>query len=432
MWSPAHSQDYASPGLVDGQVRSALVAEQADAYDTLKATVDTWDLTEEQRAWCHEGTLCRYLRARKWDPKAAAEMLEGTIKWRAETQPGAITYDTVADQADFLSNYLWGFDAAGHVICYMRVSRDPPGDADEKMKFVIHNIEEATRWLDAHAHLFRGVERMSYVIDLKGFTMANSVRDMKVCKEWLSVLGNHQPERLHKAYLMNYPGAFKVFFGMLKPFIDPVTKAKVNWVPPAELAETRQYFINEGMEMAWLEKDVGGDLDMCKLPNVMTNPDYKPFFSYVKPPMNPYHWIMVAAAVAIAEAALVTPPPPRELERRASDVSIHFHTMREDDGVVSEDEGTDASSAAGVVAVPVPRVPCVAVRKPTGELVVVEVDRYTCVRGVCEQHGGDADAVFLAHQGRRMEPTERLYQYHEQERLVLELHYLPRGCCAIM
>lgn len=61
-------------------------------------------------------------------------------------------------------------------------------------------------------------------------------------RQTIYILQNHYPERLGKAFIQNLPWTFKMFYKLMMPFIDPVTKEKMNFdldlrtqIPPEQL-----------------------------------------------------------------------------------------------------------------------------------------------------------------------------------------------------
>lgn len=49
----------------------------------------------------------------------------------------------------------------------------------------------------------------------------------------LNILQNHYPERLGLALILNVPWLVDMFFKLIKPFIDPVTRDKMWFNPKA-------------------------------------------------------------------------------------------------------------------------------------------------------------------------------------------------------
>jgi hypothetical protein len=56
-----------------------------------------------------------------------------------------------------------------------------------------------------------GQEKMVWLIDFTGWTMANAV-PIKTARETVNILQNHYPERLAIAFLFNPPKVFEAFW----------------------------------------------------------------------------------------------------------------------------------------------------------------------------------------------------------------------------
>eukprot|EP01059_Diplonema_ambulator_P037456 TRINITY_DN9926_c0_g1_i1.p1 TRINITY_DN9926_c0_g1~~TRINITY_DN9926_c0_g1_i1.p1 ORF type:complete len:282 (+),score=77.33 TRINITY_DN9926_c0_g1_i1:56-901(+) len=263
--------------LVDAQSYSMLNKEQKAAYDELKKIIDGWaHLSEAQKQWLDEACLLRYLRARKFKAKKAKEMLVGTMNWRVEEKPHHIPHTAIYSQATHLSNYVHGVDKHGHPICYMRFERDPPGfSSEEKLKYIKFNLEESLRIMDRNAAIYPGVEKLIYIIDLNGFSMTAPGADTGIASKWGDMLQNHYPERLYKAYLVNYPTIFSFFWRIVSAFMDKVTVEKVHWCNKAPGEKMQQYFLEQGFDLDLLEKPFGGKLDPLKKPNLIGHDDYE-------------------------------------------------------------------------------------------------------------------------------------------------------------
>eukprot|EP00755_Sulcionema_specki_P006077 Sspe_Gene.5088::Locus_1675_Transcript_2_2_Confidence_0.667_Length_748::g.5088::m.5088 len=156
--------------LVDTCTYKELTKDQRAAYDELRKTVDSWEhLSDAQKEWLDERCLLRYLRARKFKPAKARDMLVNTLNWRVDSQPHRIPYTAIKEQATHLSNYIHMTDKYGHPICYMRFNRDPAGFSQEdKLQYIMFNLEESIRVMKHNESRFPGVEKLIYMIDLDG------------------------------------------------------------------------------------------------------------------------------------------------------------------------------------------------------------------------------------------------------------------------
>ncbi|KAJ9472534.1 Random slug protein 5 [Diplonema papillatum] len=456
----AFRQAYASPGLIDAQVKSGLTEQERHAFEKVEKEAQTWAITDESRAWLTESTYCRYLRARNWDAEKAGKMLHATCKWREQTKAHEITFAEVKSQLDSLATLAYGYDCVGHPLVYMRIRRDPPGTAQQKMNGILFYIETALRNMDRHQELFKGVEKFTYIVDLQGFTMANSSRDTIVAKEWTGVLSNHCPERLHRAYLINYPSVFKWFFKLIQVFIDPVTKAKVRWVPHGDAECHRNYFESEGVPPGWLDDEYGGG---APTPSGFADVEAN-FFRKVRPESSPYAWALVAGALAVAAAGLWPEPAGPEEHgrhrhhshvRRQSVQSANHGSLEFSDAEffslcsettrvepLSDDDRTSNGDDRGnddivVEQHPVkPAAMTLSVRRPRdGPVVIVEVDESTRVGRVIELTAPSnipARRLVLVNEDNVLSKTDSVYHLAAVKGLVLELEVPPRCACSVM
>ena len=69
---------------------------------------------------------------------------------------------------------------------------------------------------------------------------------MSTSKFTLDILQKHYPERMFKAYILNPPFVFRTFWAIIKPFIDPITKEKIEFCHGKQGAEivARRFDLN--------------------------------------------------------------------------------------------------------------------------------------------------------------------------------------------
>ena len=78
-----------------------------------------------------------------------------------------------------------------------------------------------------------GPTTVSVSVDFRGFASWHAP-PMHVLKDMISMLKDHYPERLHRVYLVDAPILFRALWNLLKPFVDPVTKTKFQFITGVE------------------------------------------------------------------------------------------------------------------------------------------------------------------------------------------------------
>jgi CRAL/TRIO domain len=94
--------------------------------------------------------------------------------------------------------YIRGHDRAGHPLLYMKPRLENTYDHEGNMKHLVYTME---RTCGIAKKGNQKSEKMSLLIDYEGFSLFNAP-PMKTSTETLSILQNHYPERLPKAYLI--------------------------------------------------------------------------------------------------------------------------------------------------------------------------------------------------------------------------------------
>ena len=219
-----------------------------------------------------EKALMRYLRARKGDPEAAAAMMRATAAWRREFGWEAIHRmaskgvaldgsegDSAIDATVRAENvtgkmYVRGNDRRGHAALYMRSRLENTFNHDGNLAHLVYNMERAALTNDAAG---TGVEKFALVIDFNGFSLRKQP-PMATSLATLSILQNHYPERLGVAYLVDAPWAFNAAYSAIYPFIDPVTRQKIQFVRGGDEAYRRAE-LSKHFGPAVLQSDVYGE-----------------------------------------------------------------------------------------------------------------------------------------------------------------------------
>ena len=75
-----------------------------------------------------------------------------------------------------------------------------------------------------------GQENAALIINFKG-TGGGKIPTVAQARAVLNILQTHNPERLGKALISELPWYVNTFFKLISPFIDPVTREKMNFQP---------------------------------------------------------------------------------------------------------------------------------------------------------------------------------------------------------
>lgn len=234
-------------------VHAELNATQQEALDQMK---ELFQNSDGHGMAMNDSTFLRYLRARNFNLDKAKAMLENTLKWREEFGLKKLHAgewkETIELENATGKTYVRGFDKHGHVLMYMKPGLENTNNHDGNMKHLVYSMERAVACLEK-----RGSERLSLIIDYDGFSLYNSP-PMKTSHETLTILQDHYPERLFRAYCVRPPYVFYGFFKMVSPFIDSVTRNKICMLTNSEMGKADNQLFHDA-DKSILESCVGGD-----------------------------------------------------------------------------------------------------------------------------------------------------------------------------
>ncbi|XP_076885707.1 uncharacterized protein LOC143535269 [Bidens hawaiensis] len=204
--------------------------------------------------YCCDASISRYLRARNWNVKKAVKMLEASLVWRTNYKPEEILWEHVAAEAETGKIYRSSFkDKNGRVVIVMRPRFQNSTSVRAQVKYLVYCMENAI------LNLPLDQEQMIWLIDFHGFSLSNI--SIKSTKETAFILQEQYPERLGLAILYDPPKFFEPFYKIVKPFLEPKTANKVQFVYSDDL-NTKA--IMEGLFcMDELESAFGGKDEEC-------------------------------------------------------------------------------------------------------------------------------------------------------------------------
>ncbi|KAJ7593268.1 CRAL-TRIO domain-containing protein [Mycena floridula] len=202
-------------------------------------------LTEAEKFWLSHECMLRYLRATKWKLRDAIARLESSLSWRRSFGLySTVNASHVEPEAVTGKEILFGYDTTGRPGFYMIPSRQNTTEAKRQIEFAIWMMERAIDSMPC------GVETLDLLIN---FADKAKQPSFTTAKTVLNIIQDHYPERLGLAIVLNVPYLVTVFFKLISPFIDPVTRLKLKFNPE---------IVKEGIFAADnLMKEFGGEID---------------------------------------------------------------------------------------------------------------------------------------------------------------------------
>ncbi|KAF9968374.1 hypothetical protein BGZ70_004534 [Mortierella alpina] len=201
-----------------------LTEAQQTALDALRTHIHaSVAKTDAQKRWASDACLIRYLKSKKWNLQESKQAVQDTMLWREEYKPSIPNKDMLWAETAPGKLYVSGFDMESRPLLYMKPRLENTTASAAQIRHVVFHLEVAL------ALMPEGVQNLCIIIDFAGSSMTKNP-GVGVARDILHVLGNHYPERLCRAYIIHAPWFFFPFYKLVSPFIDPVTKAKLNFV----------------------------------------------------------------------------------------------------------------------------------------------------------------------------------------------------------
>lgn len=189
---------------------------------------------EEKQHMPDENMPLRHFRAEKGNVKDAIKKIKEAIAWRREFGVEAIrdcfteTGDKELASVIKFENttgkvYARGYTREGRAILYLKPGLENSKNEDDNMKHLVYNIERAIACTEKN-----GKEKYVILINYEGWSISKAP-SLSASRQTLKILQHHYPERLYRSYILNPPMVFRTFWSLIKPFIDPNTKEKIQF-----------------------------------------------------------------------------------------------------------------------------------------------------------------------------------------------------------
>ncbi|GBG00119.1 hypothetical protein Rsub_12730 [Raphidocelis subcapitata] len=200
-----------------------------------------------------DAQLKRWLAARGWDPARAARDLAAHAAWRAEfVRHGRVRECEVSREIGQRKLFVQGVDYRGRAVTILKAGNHiPTANQLEVQRFYCYASDVAIAMADPE----RNPEgRVVFILDVGEFGLRNF--DLMGAKTLFGMMSAHYVERLSHIYFHNAGALLLQLFRLVSPFIDPVTRSKVVFLPsdPQEAAA----ILAKDLDVAMLPPNLGG------------------------------------------------------------------------------------------------------------------------------------------------------------------------------
>jgi len=216
----------------------ALSAQQLGTLSQMKEKLDK-TLEGEMQECCRkmlsdDAMILRFLRARKFDLEKSYEMINNMLKFRLEFQKigvDALTSSSCENELKTGKSIFYKYDKSDRPVCYIRARLHDSGTSEP-----LENQRYCVLMMEYGRHLLRAPgETVTIVFDMTNTTVKNL--DLKSVQFMVQTLQNFYPESLGKVLVYNATWIVNGAWRIVRPWLDPVTAAKVVFVKKAELLQ---------------------------------------------------------------------------------------------------------------------------------------------------------------------------------------------------
>lgn len=217
---------------MSGHVGDLSPAQEATLKSFRKAVEDVLKPEHDDRY------LLRWLRARDFNLNKAEQMLRAHVEWRK--QFGTDDVATWPESPEVLRKYypggFPGYDREGRPVSIIPFGGcDLKGllmsvTQDDVMKHVVRQFEIVEEDIKQQSKkLGKAIETITYIFDFEGFGLSTlaSKAVIDYLTSLMCVFEDNYPERLNKAFVINAPRYFPIFWKIIRPFLSELTARKL-------------------------------------------------------------------------------------------------------------------------------------------------------------------------------------------------------------
>ena len=247
-----------------------LSSQQQAALDELRTRIQ--DVASPK---CDDHYLLRFLRARQFDLDKSEKKIRLTLEFRKKWGADTILQDYTPPPLCvkyFPGGILPRGDKEGRPVAVLRL-----GENDLKGLMKCHSKDELIQYkvyqmelMEEHFRVYtekagRRIDTVSAIADMQGLTSYHLCRPALVLfSEFMQIEEMHYPEIVHKGFLVRAPRIFPTIYALVKPFIDPNTRDKLEVLGGSNWKERLLEFIPaENLLVDYGGKVKREDSDVC-------------------------------------------------------------------------------------------------------------------------------------------------------------------------
>lgn len=255
-----------------------LTEQQQLALDTFRTQVQSEGLFVEDRM--DDALLLRFLRARKWDVAAAKQMLAECERWRRDFGVDELVahfnFEEKKQVDEIYPQFYHKTDKEGRPVYIERLGTVDIGKLrkitteQRQLQCLVFEYEKMLkeRFPKCSEAIGHPVETSCTILDLSGVGLLQFYQVQGYVQKAAHIGQNYYPETMGKFYIVNAPWLFSKVWGVIKPWLDPVTVAKIHIPSDAKKA------LLEQIPAENLPYDLGG---LCRCPGGCSLSDAGPW-----------------------------------------------------------------------------------------------------------------------------------------------------------
>lgn len=248
-------------------------------YDEDKGVQSILDaLTPHERQHMSDDSMpLRHYRADKGNLPDSIRKIKATIQWRQDFNVEDIKRcfcdrnnpnlpiekqkelnhlaEVIAKENETGKIYVRGYDKQGRAVLYLTPGRENSRCEIDNMRHLVYHLERAI----ACTRRKSGRQKVCIVIGYQGFKIENAP-PLSVVRHTLQILQGHYPERMFRAYICDPPLVFRMFWNLIKHFIDPATLDKIAFCTGKE----GKALLERDFDTNTTEKQAGGKKPLRK------------------------------------------------------------------------------------------------------------------------------------------------------------------------